>query len=550
VSGRAHPPGPATAARPAERGARRLAPAAAAILAILVSAPSAAAPPPGLLVGYSFDDDQVASGPDTFAVYRAAQGHVGLSTAFRLSGYRSVEIRDAAGDLRFPELQGYFPKREHGTLYAHFALLTTDSREAFNVALAGPEWFALAKDGIGFWLQGRNGFLYHYSDSMPKKLTPLRPFVWYVVDLTYRVDEGNYDLLIREEGQAQPLVVRQDQANAASQPGSAVDKFSFIGDHGDDLSNVVYYVDDVILTADGPVDTQSFAAPGRRRLYIDAWLDAMRELNRTHGCLPPSGPEDFGLGEEEIRSIGRAVSFDPVAAALSLGEGGGASLPQAIARRLEPIALWARGCGSLEKGKVAEALAAFDGAARLEPAGRLYALSAVLALARLGRFEEADARLPVLAPAWRDDPRFEVTSAAVGMARDDLDRALDWLRRPAEKAADDLADQEARIAEQYFFVLLWKGDYQEAERYAVRIAGRLRGLGVPSALWVEHAADAAFFLGDNARAERLYLEALGDRGADRLLLTKLSDVAYRLGNLRQERLYREKVYGSLLEEER
>jgi hypothetical protein len=210
-----------------------------AVLAIAAPQEAAGANPPDLLVGYSFDDDQIESGPDTFAVYRAARGHVGLSTDFRLSGYHSVEIRDAAGDLEFPELQGYFPIRDHGTLYAHFALLTTDPRQTFNVALAGPAWFSLKKDGIGFWLQGRDGFLYAYSDSMPKKLAPLRAFVWYVVDLTYRIDDGTYDLVIRQEGRPQPVVARSLQANAANQPGSAVDRFSFIGDEGDDESIVV-----------------------------------------------------------------------------------------------------------------------------------------------------------------------------------------------------------------------------------------------------------------------------------------------------------------------
>ena len=51
-----------------------------------------------VLASYSFDDD-VATGPDTFAVWQGARhsrggrGHVRLSDAFHVSGHRSVELR-------------------------------------------------------------------------------------------------------------------------------------------------------------------------------------------------------------------------------------------------------------------------------------------------------------------------------------------------------------------------------------------------------------------------------------------------------------------------
>ena len=62
-------------------------------------------------------------GPDTFAVYQNAKGHVRLSSRMRYSGYRSIELRDEAGDGDFPELQGYFPERSRGELFFHFAML-------------------------------------------------------------------------------------------------------------------------------------------------------------------------------------------------------------------------------------------------------------------------------------------------------------------------------------------------------------------------------------------------------------------------------------------
>ena len=68
-----------------------------------------------ILVSYSFDDKLTDTGPDTFAVFQNAKGHVRLVSNIRLSGYRSIELRDVAGDGDFPELQGYFAERKSGT---------------------------------------------------------------------------------------------------------------------------------------------------------------------------------------------------------------------------------------------------------------------------------------------------------------------------------------------------------------------------------------------------------------------------------------------------
>src|SRR6266487_3718035 len=78
-----------------------------------------------VVVSYSFDDDNVATGPDTFRVFNFAKGNVNLTTIYCHSGYRSVELRDVAGDKAFPELQGYFPLRQKVQLFAHFAFMPT-----------------------------------------------------------------------------------------------------------------------------------------------------------------------------------------------------------------------------------------------------------------------------------------------------------------------------------------------------------------------------------------------------------------------------------------
>src|SRR6266571_6760810 len=94
-----------------------------------------------VLAKYSFDDQLTDTGPDTFAVFQNAKGHVRLVSNIRYSGYRSIELRDVAGDGDFPELQGYFPERKTGELYFHFAMLVVNPDQTLNVALAGPSHF-------------------------------------------------------------------------------------------------------------------------------------------------------------------------------------------------------------------------------------------------------------------------------------------------------------------------------------------------------------------------------------------------------------------------
>jgi hypothetical protein len=238
------------------------------------------------LADHRFEGEPTPTGPDTFRVFEKARGRVDVSETFRWSGERSVEIRDVAGDRDFPELQGYFPLQESGVLWAHFALLFTDTEEPFNIALAGPAGFRLADGGIAFWLTARDGHLAHVSDGIPKKRLPIVPFTWYQVDVWYDVARGRYDLALRVEGEERPAVALAAQPNAASRPGSAVDKFSFIGDAGSDLSQVVYYVDDVVLGRDGPADLAPFVAPGRRRLFVDTLAVERPERRFDDAGLP------------------------------------------------------------------------------------------------------------------------------------------------------------------------------------------------------------------------------------------------------------------------
>jgi len=520
---------------------------------------------PAVLASYSFDDD-VATGPDTFAIWqgarhsRSGRGHVRFSSAFHVSGHRSVELKDVAGDGDFPELQGYFPVRRAGQLFFHFAFLTTDPRQELNIALAGPRCFQLEKDGIAFWLGTRDGRLVHYSDSIPKRLFVPEAFVWYAVDVTYDIAAGRYDLVIRAEGRDEPLVSLRAQPNAARRPGSAVDKFSFVGAPFGDASSVVYYLDDVVIGTDESVTKLPFTAPGRRKLFIDSFGEYQRLLRERPHCLPAIGPEDFGLTPSDLQALvaaGFAESLQRLVAAP------GAPLPRLPTERgperwrrvLEAGLAWNEGCSALERGDAHLAHARFEAASEEVPEGPLFSLSAALALAALGRIEEADDRL-ALVSEWRHEPRYAVASAYVGLARRDLERALEWLRDPAARALDRDARPageepvEALVTEQYYYVLLWKGAYADARDFALRVAERAGGARLPTAPWTARAADASFYGHDTREARELYESALAqerDWAALREIYLKLADLAFLAGDLTRERRLREHYYGQLRE---
>ena len=502
---------------------------------------------PDVLVSYSFDDQDVATGPDTFAIFEKARGRVNLSTTFRHSGYHSVEIRDVSGDGEFPELQGYFPLRRSGELHAHFAILTTDVMEPFNIALAGPQWFSVRADGIGFWLEARDGVLHHHSDSMPKRLFPMRSFAWYVVDLHYRIDEGLYNLVIREEGVDEPIVDLKDQPNASAQSGSAVDKFSFIGDRGEDTSNVVYYVDDVILSADEPVDLPPLAAPGRRKMFIDAWLEYERLALSSPGCLPAADLRDLGIdfgGAAALRHEKASSPLETLTRTPSPRLVRDPALKDSTARLLEAVDAWSQGCTHLKEGRPRRALGDFERAARIAPDGRIYHLSIVLALAALGRWEEVDAGIDRLRSEWDADPRFPVALALIGLARDDLEEAMAALRENDPEAIRS----SGWVAKQYFFVHLWKRAYRDAENLALEMANRLGASTAGGARWIGYAGDVAHLEGDHETALRRYEQALEVLPDDRLLWTHLADIHHRMGDVRKERECRERIYGSLRDE--
>ena len=556
------------------------------LLALLLASSSAAqaaaqaTASPGVVVSYSFDDENVATGPDTFRVFNYAKGNVSLTTTYCRSGYRSVELRDEAGDKDFPELQGYFPLQRKGQLFAHFDFMTTAPNEPLNMALAGPEWFTVRKDGIAFWLStGEDGYLYQHSGKIAAKLFKLEAFEWYTADVTYRIDEGTYDLTIRaEDNERQPLVSLSVQKNASGQAESAVDKFSFIGDP-EDKSNVTYYVDDVVVSVDRPIRQKPFVAPGRRKLFVDRWNDYYRRMLQHPNLIPAIDLSDFGIRASELQSLKREGLIKALEAMLNQRTPDAALMSNALpdnVRLLRAISLWMLGNEQLSKRQAEAALVNFEEAAKQVPQGKIYGLSAVLALAALKRWEDVDARLPLLHADWHEDVRFAVASAMIGIARGNLSEAEKWLREPAALISTQPEKEVLRrlwngqinetligdlkhsfplnwrqyieswlVCEQYYFVLLWQKSFDRAGNYASRMVERYQMWGLPTWLWRERAGDAAFYAGSYEEAQRLYGESQKENVKNTSVLLKLSDVYFILGDLEKERIYREKVYGTL-----
>jgi hypothetical protein len=525
--------------------ARRVSIALVALAAVLLQIEHARAQSPSILAQYSFDDSSVDTGPDTFAIFEHAKGSVRLSWSDHFSGYRSIEIRDVSGDGDFPELQGYFPLRNHGVIYLHFALMIPDPAEELNIALAGPAGFVPRRNGIGFWLKTLDGYLCQHSDSMPKKLFMPQPFAWYVVDAAYDIDRGSYDLTIHRNGLTTPVVALKDQFNAAKQAGSAVDKFSFIGDSGADRSNVVYYVDDVVVSVDEAMPVSRFAAPGRKKFFVDYWDEHQRARLGRPRSVPAMDFSDLGVLPGDIQSLKEAGLWDAWRQTFA-GQRGraldGASVDHQ--RLFELAALWVEGSGALNGGNAAVALERFESASRLAPDGKIYALNAVLSLAALGAWPQVDARLAAIYADWVNDIRFPAAMAMIGIARRNLAEAEEWLHVPAERVPDI---SDTLLAEQYFYVLLWQKRAGAAAQFAERMLDRYRALGITPSSWIEKIGDAAFMQADFSGALQRYagiLDADPDHVEPRIL-QKMSDVYFRLGDFDRERLYRERVYGHL-----
>lgn len=541
-----------------------------------------------ILVSYSFDDDNIDTGPDTFTIFEHAKGCVDLSHSYRFSGYNSVQISDVIGDNEFPELQGYFPTRKSGKLYIHFAFLTTDNEDLLNIALAGPKFFNLTKDGIGFWLKTKNGYLYHVSDSMPKKLIPINDYRWYSVDVTYDIELGTYDLEIREENYYTTLVDLKGQKNATNNPNSVVNTFSFVTDPFTNSSALTYYVDDIIISLDEQILKKDFVAPGRKKFFVDMWDEYKYKLRKKTGCLPAVHPSDFGLDEDDISALqesGLLEYIKDIPNGKPFPKKQAAFVPAEQLDILTGVYEWSVGCRLLREDKSSQALEHFRIAQQKLRNPPIVNISTALVLARLKKWDEANDIMRNLYFDGADDLRIDAAQALIGMTRNDLGKAEEWLQIPAENVSKDFGGEtknitvnriwageidrdvfnnlkrympedweqfykQAFITEQYYYALLWQERNTEAMEFSRRMIERLNFLGAPTKIWEQRLADAAFYAKDYDTAKNFYEKILRENLSNRVkreLLEKLSDLYFLTGDYDKERLYREKIYGSLVD---
>jgi tetratricopeptide (TPR) repeat protein len=521
-----------------------------------------------VLAHYDFEGDDIETGPYTLWIFEGAKGNVSLSSSFRYSGFRSVEIRDRPGDGEFAELQGFFSDKTRGKLYIHFAILVAKPMETMNVAFAGISHFSLQEDGLAIWFKTAGGVLYQVTGGRDEPLFRVEAFTWYVFDIAYDVDRGTYDLSISAEGEKEPVVALRDQTNVLGIPGSELRKYSFIGDvPGKDGSSAWFYVDDIVILNDVPVSETPFVAPGRRMLFVDIQNHYQQRLHERPGCVPVLRYDDFDLSPADLAELGRSGLEGPLGQAEPLPE----TLSSFLRERLLAIRDWSEGCrgGS-------EALDHFRRASRAVPRAKIYPMSEVLALVEGKRWKEADSLFLSIYSVWQGDPRFAAISASIGLARGDLEYAEEWLYSTAEVLprrlrhplvrrlwsgdigpglAEELEAEfpaewpdlvsTALSAELRFYVLLWQKRYQEARDYAARMTLLMRRMELPEGRWVERAGDAAFYDSEYLEARSRYEESLRLLEDPAQVYLKLSDTHFMLGDLALERLYREKIYGSL-----
>jgi len=479
-----------------------------------------------VLVQYGFDST-LPSVEDGFYIFENSRGFVEPTSAVRFSGYRALELQEAAVDGTFVELQGVVPPITSGEVLFHFAFLVRNPEEELNIAVAGPAHFYMRRDGIAFWLKTIDGMLFHHSDSLPRRLFKLRANIWYVVDVVFHVEAGTYDLRILTPQAPTPPVLLEDQPNAINAPGSKLAKISFIGDL-EDRSTVHYFIDDVELralstplrltiptsaTGGTPAHFRTLSAPpasapttgperdfiyqgapsSPRRTYFDEYLELKKLELSLPQCLPVTSLRDFGVLPALLKSD--AVLQQEVRQAMKLPSAQFTSPPIFTTRVAAGVFLWRHGCQELIDGKIQEARDDLrQGLALLPDAPIVQASNAMLAnmtknhpevekqLLALSSAWMEDARLPVLLgmlSAYHEnfaDMREALTGVATRMGEDNAARLIGTLLVGkhtgfatlkvmfGENWKQELDD--LYIGQSYYFALLFSGRPQEAVTFA------------------------------------------------------------------------------------
>jgi hypothetical protein len=145
------------------------------------------------------------------------------------------------------------------------------------------------------------------------------------------------------------------------------------------------------------------------------------------------------------------------------------------------------------------------------PQAPIFAIAELAALVESEDEAGARRRWQELEPLLQHDVRYGMLAAMMGL------------------------ESEQQDDEMRYFVLLWKGEFARAATLAEKNE------------WPERAADALFLAGSPIAARKLYEQALRDEPNAYWPTVKLSDVAHVLGDARNEKVYRERMYGALRE---
>jgi len=516
-----------------------------------------------VLVQYGFDGT-LPSIADGFYIFENSRGFVEPTNAVRFSGYRSLELQEAAVDGTFVELQGVVKPITEGDVLFHFAFLVRNPEEELNIAVAGPEHFFMRRDGIAFWLKTIDGALFHHTDSLPRRLFKLQANIWYVVDVVFHVTAGTYDLRILTPQASNPPVLLEAQPNAINAPGSKLAKISFIGDL-EDRSTVHYFIDDVELrvlstplrltiptrptrsTESTPAHARTLSAPSTpnstrdfihkgtpsspRRSYFDEYLELKKLELQLPQCLPATSLRDFGLLPSTLN--GDAVLRDEVRQAIKFPSSQFASLPTFTTPVATGILLWRRGCQALLDGQVKEAHEDLKQGLLLLPTAPIVQASlAILAnftqnradvekqLLSLASTWAEDARLPVLLgmlSAYHGDfagMRKALNGVATRMGEDDATRLIGTflLGKVTGSATLKLMFSEnwkqelddLYIGQGYYFALLFSARVQEAQIFAEKLTERYSETPAAQRFWQERLGDALVLSGKAGEARRIY----------------------------------------------
>jgi len=517
-----------------------------------------------VLVQYGFDST-LPSVEDGFYIFENSRGFVEPTSAVRFSGYRALELQEAAVDGTFVELQGVVPPITSGEVLFHFAFLVRNPEEELNIAVAGPAHFYMRRDGIAFWLKTIDGMLFHHSDSLPRRLFKLRANIWYVVDVVFHVEAGTYDLRILTPQAPTPPVLLEDQPNAINAPGSKLAKISFIGDL-EDRSTVHYFIDDVELralstplrltiptsaTGGTPAHFRTLSAPPAsapttgperdfiyqgapsfpRRTYFDEYLELKKLELSLPQCLPVTSLRDFGVLPALLKSD--AVLQQEVRQAMKLPSAQFTSPPIFTTRVAAGVFLWRRGCQELIDGKIQEARDDLrQGLALLPDAPILQASNAMLANMTKNR-PEVEEQLLALSSAWMEDARLPVLLGMLSAYHENFADMREVLTGVATRMGEDNAARligtllvgkhtgfatlkvmfgenwkqeldDLYIGQSYYFALLFSGRPREAAIFAEKLTVRYATTLPAQRFWQERQADALVLSGEATAARSLY----------------------------------------------